>query len=107
MKIIKRKTQKAIEKTLRKAIKKHGPAIAAGLASGIASSLATLASTDAAESRGQSNLGMLAQKVQEALSDQGKKITGKHEEKKTSRHRETPARSADPGADPIVAGRTM
>ena len=46
MKLMKRKTRKAIEKNLRKALKNHGPAIAAGLIGGIASTLAAFAADD-------------------------------------------------------------
>lgn len=46
MKLMKRKTRKAIEKSVAKVIKKHGPKIATGIAAGLASSLATLVSTD-------------------------------------------------------------
>jgi hypothetical protein len=86
MKILNKKTRRSLEKTLSKAIKRHAPAIAAGLASGLASSLATLASTEAPDGRGKSNLGKIAEKVQEALgqaTDSGKS----HKEKKTHRHR--------------------
>ena len=69
MKVIKRKTRKAITKSVRKAIKKHGPQIAAGLAGGIASTLATLANTDApGTKRRKSNLAALSQKVSDSLS---------------------------------------
>ncbi len=46
MKLIKRKTRKAIEKSVSKAIRKHGPKIATGLAAGLASSIATYISND-------------------------------------------------------------
>src|SRR4051812_38442949 len=47
MKLVKRKTRKAIEKAVRKALKKHGPALVAAVAGGIVSSLAALAGTEA------------------------------------------------------------
>jgi hypothetical protein len=73
MKIVDKKTRKAIEKSLRKVIRKHAPAIAAGLASGLASSLATLASTEAAGRGGKSNLGVIAESIQSALTGQPEK----------------------------------
>lgn len=51
MKLVNRKTRKAIRKSLKKVVKKHGPEIVAGLAGVIASTLATLASTDAPGTR--------------------------------------------------------
>ena len=96
MKLIKKKTRKALEKTLRKAIKKHAPAIAAGLASGLASSLATLAGTEASDGKGQSNLSKIAEKVQEALGQQPDAESRKHKhhkhhaEKKTRRPSDSP-----------------
>ena len=57
MKLVKRKTRKAIEKSVRKALKKHGPALVAGLVSGLASAVAALAKTDARDARGTSNRG--------------------------------------------------
>ena len=78
MKLINRKTRKAIRKNMKKAINKHGPAIAAGLIGGIASSLATLASTDEpVSSDGKSRLNQFAEKVQSAFG---------YEDKRKSRH---------------------
>jgi len=69
MKILNRKTRKAIRKSVAKVLKKHGPQIAAGLAGGISSTLATLASTDEAGSRGaKSNLAKLSETVSGYLS---------------------------------------
>jgi hypothetical protein len=59
MKLVNRKTRKAIEKSVRKAMKKHGPALVAALAGGIASSIATLAKTEAPDKHGKSNLANL------------------------------------------------
>jgi hypothetical protein len=98
VKIIKKKTRRALEKSLRKAIRKHAPAIAAGLATAVASSLATLASTEPSDGRGQSNLGKMVEKVQAALGHQD---TGssKPKEKKTSRPGDsTPAIRTEPAA---------
>jgi hypothetical protein len=73
MKIVNRKTRKAIRKSVKKAVKKHGPKVVAGLAAGIASTLAALASTDAAGTRGrQSNLGKMSQRMSEMLLPSGK-----------------------------------
>jgi len=75
MKLVNRKTQKAIRKSLKKALKKHGPKIVAGLAASIASTLATLASTDAPGTKGrQSNLRKAVRDVSDVLTgDTGKK----------------------------------
>src|SRR4029450_13880381 len=56
MKLVGRKTRKAIKKTVKKAMKKHGPALVAALAGSLASAIATLASTDTPGKRGKSNL---------------------------------------------------
>jgi hypothetical protein len=85
VKILNKKTRKALEKSLRKAIRRHAPAIAAGLATGLASSLATLASTEASEGRGRSNLSKIAEKVQAAFNVQGETDTGKPREQKKTR----------------------
>jgi hypothetical protein len=85
MKIVNRKTQKAIRKSVKKIIKKHGPKIAAGLAASIASTLATLASTSAPGSKGRkSNLAHVSDKVSKMLSSDGKKA--RKRQKKLARH---------------------
>ena len=69
MKLMNRKTRKAIRKSLRKVVRKHGPEILAGLAAAVASAVATLASTEAADTPGRkSNLGKLSDKVAGALA---------------------------------------
>jgi hypothetical protein len=69
MKLVKRKTRKAIQKGLKKAIKKHGPKITAGLAGGLASALATLANTESPDSKGRkSNLAALSTKLSDAVT---------------------------------------
>jgi hypothetical protein len=69
LKLMNRRTRKAIRKSLRKVIRKHGPEIITGLAAAAASAIATLASTDAAATEGRkSNLGKLSDKVAGALS---------------------------------------
>jgi hypothetical protein len=75
MKIVNRKTRKAIKKTVKKVVKKHGPKIAAGLAGGVVSTLATLAGTEAPGStRRKSNLTDVAEKVSKMVAgDDGKK----------------------------------
>jgi hypothetical protein len=75
MKLVNRKTRKAIRKSVKKAIKKHGAQIVAGLAASIASTLATLASTDAPGTKGrQSNLRKAVRQVSDVLTgDTGKK----------------------------------
>ena len=73
MKLLKRKTQKAIEKSVRKAMKKHGPALLAGLASAVASSVATLAKTEAVGKLGKSNLADLVERTEQSLKGKDKK----------------------------------
>ena len=90
MKILKKKTRKSLERTLSKAIKKHAPAIAAALATAIASSVATLAGTKASDGQGQSNLGKLAEKVQEGLGQKPDSGSSRaRAEKKTGRPSES------------------
>jgi hypothetical protein len=72
MKLVNKKTRKAIEKTVRKAMKKHGPALMASLAAGLASSIATLAKTEAPGRRGMSNLGDLLDQARSAVSEGGR-----------------------------------
>ncbi len=74
MKIVSRKTRKAIRKSLKKAVKKHGAKVVAGLAAGIASSLATLGSTDAPGTKHKkSNLRKMSEKASDMLLPAGKK----------------------------------
>lgn len=69
MKLMNRKTRKAIRKSVQKVIRQHGPEIIAGIAAAVASAVATLASTEAAGTDGKkSNLGKLSDKVAGALS---------------------------------------
>jgi NH3-dependent NAD+ synthetase len=68
MKLVNRKTRKAIRKSVKKVVKKHGAKVVAGLAGGIASTLATLASTEAPNAKGKSNLRKAARQVSDALS---------------------------------------
>ena len=67
MKLMSRKTKKAIEKTVRKALKKAGPALAAAIVSSLGSSLATLASTESPDKPGKSNLGEMATRARKAV----------------------------------------
>ena len=92
MKLINRKTRKAIDKSVRKALKRHGPALIAGLASGLASSLATLSKTEAPGTDGKSNLAMMAERLEEALTtgDQDKKQKKHHGKKKHRHHQHEP-----------------
>lgn len=57
MKLINRKTRKAIKKSLAKAVRKHGSKIATGLVAGLASSVATYASTEEGGSGGKRKKG--------------------------------------------------
>lgn len=88
MKLVNKKTRKAINKAVKKAIKKHGQTLAAGLLGGLASTIATLAKTDAPDRSGKSNLGLLAENIKEALSDQtvGKHHGHKHHGQKKAAH---------------------
>ena len=99
MKIVNRKTRKAIRKGVKKAIKKHGPKIAAGLAGGVASTLATLASTEAPGTKGkQSNLDKVSNRVSEMIAgDGGKKrkrvASARTVGKKAKRGKKSPAQT--------------
>lgn len=84
MKLVNRKTKKAIEKSVRKAMKKHGPALIAGLASGLATTIATLAGTTAPHGHGKSNLANMAEQAKDSLTD-GKKARHHGREKKRAR----------------------
>ena len=83
MKLVNRKTKKAIEKSVRKAMMKHGPALVAGLASALASTIATLAKTEAPDARGKSNLADVVDQAKDSLT--GKKSGKRHSEKKRLR----------------------
>jgi hypothetical protein len=83
VKLINRKTQKAIRKSVRKAMRKHGAALVAGLVSGVASSLATLANTEAPGAHGKSNLANIAGRVEHALVGNGRKRKARRALKKT------------------------
>ena len=84
MKLVNRKTKKAIEKSVLKAMKKHGPALIAGLASGLASTIATLAKTEAPHGHGKSNLAEMVEQTKDSLTD-GKKSRRQGGEKKRLR----------------------
>ena len=90
MKLMNRKTQKAIRKSVKKVIKKHGPEVAAGLVGTVASTLATLASTEAPRSRGkQSNLGELSHKLSATIAgDKGKKSRKEGRDKVSKKKRQ-------------------
>jgi hypothetical protein len=92
MKLVNRKTRKAIQKSVKKALKKHGPKIVAGLAASIASTLATLASTDAPGTKGrQSNLRKAVREVSHMLTGD----TGKRSRKRIRRERLAKAEERD------------
>jgi hypothetical protein len=68
VKLLKRKTRKALRKSINKIAKKHGSKIAVGLMGSLASTLATLASTDAPGGHGKrSNLDELSRRLSEAM----------------------------------------
>jgi hypothetical protein len=97
MKLVNRKTRKAIKKSVRKAMKKHGPALTAGLASSLASTLATLANTKAPGKRGKSNLTHAFERLEESLTD-GRSTKPRHRdaEKKRKRAATGPAEESRP-----------
>jgi len=99
MKLMKKKTRKAISKSVGKVIHKHGPAIAAGLAGSIASTLATLAGTDAPGSKGKkSNLARLSEDVSDKLTggtDQRTAHTSSDDESAKKKHRDWVAETPD------------
>jgi hypothetical protein len=85
MKLVNKKTRKAINKAVSKAMKKHGQTLLAGLLGGLASTLATLAKTDAPGTGGKSNLSLLAENIKEALNEQTMgKQHGHHGRKKAA-----------------------
>jgi threonine aldolase len=51
MKLMSRKTRKAIRKNVKKVIKRHGPEVAAGLAAGVASAVGALAMAKTSNNR--------------------------------------------------------
>ena len=101
MKLITRKTRKAIRKNLKKAINKHGPAIAAGLVGGLASTLATLASNDELVNDGKSRVGKLSDKVQGLMSD-GKSRRRSTEKAATARNTRKSFNSALDGDESLA-----
>lgn len=68
---------------MKKAVRKNGQTLLDGLLGGLASTLATLAKTDAPGGSGKSNLGMLAENIKEALSQQQ---GGKHHHRRHEQH---------------------
>jgi len=101
MKLVNKKTQKAIRKSVKKVIKKHGPEMAASLAGGIASTLATLASTDAPGTKGQkSNLAKLSRKVSDTVLGEDGKKARKRAEKAADEQRVARGKKAGPRQKP-------
>jgi hypothetical protein len=74
MKIMKKKTRRAIRKSVSKMIDKHGREIAVGLVGSIASALATLASTEGPGNDGKSNLTKLSKRISKTLAGDGPKL---------------------------------
>jgi hypothetical protein len=95
MKLVNRKTKKAIEKSVRKAMKKHGPALIAALAGGLASTIATLAKTEAPRGHGKSNLADMVEQTKDSLTD-GKKSHRHGREKKRARRMTEPTAQTQP-----------
>lgn len=69
MKLVKKKTKKAIEKSVRKALKRHGPALVAAVTGSLASAIATLAKTESPDKPGKSNLTDIMDKAKHAVAD--------------------------------------
>ena len=90
MKLLSRKTKKAIEKSVRKALKKAGPALVAAVVSSLGSSLAALASTESAERPGKSNLTDVVDRARKAVKGGDKKARSRK-----SRRESQPERSTD------------
>ena len=105
MKLVKKKTRKAISKSVSKVIQKHGPAIAAGLAGSIASTLATLAGTEAPGSKGKkSNLAKLSENVSEKLTgstDEQIRGNWSDESTKKKQHRDPVAEREENDFEPV------
>lgn len=98
MKIMKRKTRKAIRRSVKKVVKKHGPEVAAGLVGSVASAVATLASTKAPGRKGkQSNLAAMSERVSDALIGESrtKGRSGKKTDKKKGKHGKKRARAEE------------
>jgi hypothetical protein len=86
MKLVNRKTRKAIEKGVRKAFKKHGPALMASLVSSLASTTATLAATAAPGKQRKSNLADIVERAGESVAGTvRKKASNRKAEKKRTR----------------------
>ena len=111
MKLVKKKTRKAIEKTVRKAMKKHGPALMASLVSSLAASIATLAQTEAPGRSGTSNLGQLVEDAKSAVTgDSGRKRSRDPQAEKKRKIRPTDQGHRalnQASADASPAGSTM
>jgi hypothetical protein len=71
MKLLNKKTQKAIEKSVRKALRQHGPKLVAAIAGSLASTLATLAATESADKPGKSNLSDVVNRAKKAVKASG------------------------------------
>lgn len=99
MKIVNRKTRKAIRKSVNKVLKKHGPEFAAGLAGSVASALATLASTQAPGRGKKSNLAAMSERVSDALITGSESLTkgrsAKRADRKKGKHEKKRAREEE------------
>ncbi len=102
MKLMNRKTRKAIRKTVNKVIRKQGSKIAAGLAGGLASTLATLASTESPHGKGKkSNLAELSERISDAVAGKGRKKLRKQKASKgKARRTSKPGRRAQELEEP-------
>ena len=100
MKLVNRKTRKAIEKSVRKAMKKHGPKLVAALAGSLATSIATLASTESADAPGKSNLGAMVDRAKDTVAGGSKGVRARQ-----TRRERRPRPSSDlEGTQPDMIG---
>jgi hypothetical protein len=84
MKLISRKTRKAIEKSVRKALKKAGPALVAAIVSSVGSAVATLATTESPEKPGESNLKAMTDRAKKTVVEPGGKKARKRQARRDS-----------------------
>lgn len=101
MKLVSKKTKKAIAKSVRKALKKHGPALAAAIVGSLASTVATLASTEAPRTRGKWNLKDVMDRATKAVAE----TASGEPERRPSRRGDRP--DADGDAEESPAARDV
>lgn len=77
MKLVSRKTRKAINKSVRKAIVKNAPVLVAAVASGLASAIATLGRTESPDRPGKSNLADMVDRAKDAVMPDAPRSRGR------------------------------